>query len=196
MPAKKKKEKREAETEEPRRKVKTSSQKEINRVSDEMESIEKEPTGLNKPETAGTQPRGAARVANEEPRREAKTSSQKEINRVSDEKESIEKKPTGLKKPETAGTQPPGAARPVTQYLVTVDDLTQQPIKVEKVLDEKTGKRVELTRTEYAALYTYGITGYSTPQAAASSAYAAGNPALVLAYFQGVSDYLKNAGFK
>src|SRR5678815_4153386 len=106
MPAKKKKEKREAETEEPRRKVKTSSQKEINRVSDERESNEK--------------------------------------------------KTTVLKKPETAGTQPPGAARPVTQYLVTVDDLTQQPIKVEKVLDDKTGKRVELTRTEYAALYTYG----------------------------------------
>jgi len=195
MPAKKKKEKREAETEEPRRKVKTSSQKEINRVSDEMESNEKEPTGLNKTETARTQP-GAARAETEEPRREVKTSSQKEINRVSDERESIEKKTTVLKKPETAGTQPPGAARPVTQYLVTVDDLTQQPIKVEKVLDEKTGKRVELTRTEYAALYTYGITGYSTPLSAASSAYAAGNPALVMAYFQGVSDYLKNAGFK
>jgi hypothetical protein len=141
-------------------------------------------------------------IETEDPRREVKpeTPSHKETSRLAEEIQPTEKKDTGPTTSAAAGTQPPAAAAPrsVTQYVVTVDNLTKQPVKIEK-LNEETGQRFELSQGEYAALYTYTSAGlyYPTPYLAASMASPAGNNALALAYFQGVADYLKTLrGFK
>ena len=81
-----------------------------------------------------------------------------------------------------------------TEYVVTVDNQTGMPVKIEK-LDEDTGKRKELSAEEYAQAMLYsslsqtpyyaGVAAAAPPPASASD-----TDALVQAYYQGVADYI------
>jgi hypothetical protein len=98
-------------------------------------------------------------------------------------------------KVEALATEAPVPSAPrkkTSQYVVTVDNQTGLPVKIEK-LDEATGKRKELTKQEYeqslayAGLSTASVFGGLEGSAQASSA---STDDMVQAYYQGVADYI------
>ena len=87
--------------------------------------------------------------------------------------------------PVTEKPVPTSPAKRTSQYLVTVDNLTGLPTKIEK-LDEE-GSPKELSKSEYLQ-----VLSYANSQAAVSySAPWTGNPGLAQQYYQGVLDCLK-----
>jgi hypothetical protein len=99
--------------------------------------------------------------------------------------------------PEAPVTEKAVPATPPTQtfsqYVVTVDDQTGTVTKIEKLTPE-TGERKELSADEYAASFVCAVAGAqyaAAPYAVMTGAASSENDALVLAYFQGVADYLK-----
>lgn len=104
-----------------------------------------------------------------------------------------ESEPSVTEKPAMMGPPPR-----TTEYVVTVDNRSGIPVKIEK-LDEKTAARTELSEAEYAAMMLGG-----RPRTAAFGSAAPGpflatapppaapvNQALVDAYYRGVADYIK-----
>lgn len=107
---------------------------------------------------------------------------------------------------ESPATERPVFSAPAprtSEYVVTVDNQTRLPIKVEKI-DPKTGKRRELSKEEYAGIYPAGRppgaprpAEAKRPASAASFSATASTPtpaeytALVEAYYRGVADYIK-----
>ena len=100
------------------------------------------------------------------------------------------------KKTENLATEKPVPSVPAkktSQYVVTVDNTTGVAVKVEK-LDEDTGERKELTKSEYAQLQG-GVslaaspfnTGFSGSAAAVSPVESS---AVIQAYYRGIADYL------
>ena len=79
-------------------------------------------------------------------------------------------------KPVLMGSQPT-----TTEYIVTVDNASGLPVKIEKLDDA--GKRQELSTAEYARVY-----GADPAQAAAFST--ADATSAIEAYYRGVVDYL------
>jgi hypothetical protein len=154
-------------------------------------------TNKRKPRSSKTRPEGSEEA--ESHRREDKPG-----NQVNQEEKKVAEN-TEPSKPETTTTSSPGAGQlpavtpqqSTSQYIVTVENRTGQT-KIEK-LNAETGQRSELTQDEYAAIYVYASAGlyygapyYSAPLAAYSAPYSMpGTDPLVLAYFRGVSDYLK-----
>jgi hypothetical protein len=94
-------------------------------------------------------------------------------------------------------TEKPVPSTPVkgtSQYVVTIDNRTMLPVRIEK-LNEDTGERKELSKEEYAQSYSYASTsplpsyaGLSGTAPVYSSSEAT---ALVQAYYQGVVEYFK-----
>jgi hypothetical protein len=94
-------------------------------------------------------------------------------------------------------TEKPVPSAPVkstSQYVVTVDNRTGLPVKIEKLSDD-TGARKELSMDEYARFLGYtslasspSSVGFSGSAPAYGSSEAT---ALVQAYYQGVTDYFK-----
>jgi hypothetical protein len=80
-----------------------------------------------------------------------------------------------------------------SEYLVTVNNQTGLATKIEK-LNAETGERKELSSNEYAAAFAYATgTAFATPLSAYTAmASAPDAEELVRAYYQGISDYLKN----
>lgn len=80
-----------------------------------------------------------------------------------------------------------------SQYVVTLDNTTGIPTKIEK-LDSSTGERKELSQAEYLQLGSL----YTNPPLAAMSGVTGGTPstseALNSAYYKGVLDYLNALG--
>lgn len=85
---------------------------------------------------------------------------------------------------------PSAPQKKTSQYVVTVDNQTGLPVKIEKL--EHTGKRKELTKEEYGQALAYS--GLSSPFSAGSEDYASASPeeldSLTQAYYQGVTDYI------
>jgi hypothetical protein len=98
--------------------------------------------------------------------------------------------------PPPGGTEPPVTEKPVatrrkiSQYVVSVDEVTGSIVKIEK-LDEQTGKPKEFTRAEYTAAYSFA--SYAAPYYAAyaASLYDPLSSPAVQAYVKGIADYLK-----
>lgn len=91
---------------------------------------------------------------------------------------------------EQAVPSPP--PKKTSQYVVTIDNQTGVPVKIEK-LDDATGKRKELTTEEYGQAMLYaGLsqTPYYGSAGALAAAPAAGVDALAQAYYQGIADYI------
>lgn len=81
---------------------------------------------------------------------------------------------------EALATEQPVPSTPVkktSQYVVTVDNQTGLPVKIEK-LDSATGARKELSSEEYGQALAFG--GLSSAE----------TDNLVRAYYQGVTDYI------
>lgn len=100
---------------------------------------------------------------------------------------------TGATKTEAPETGKPVERPTFTEYVVTVNNQTGLATKIEKLSGE-TGERKELSSNEYAAAFAYATgTAFSTPLSAYNAMASAPNAEeLVRAYYQGVSDYLKN----
>jgi hypothetical protein len=159
-------------------------------------------TDKKKPRPSKTRPENPEDKREAEGHREDKPESRsnQEKKRMAENTESTGVESTGQAKASSSEAGKPSVVRPqqsVTQYVVTVDNSTGQATKIEKLNDE-TGQRKELTQDEYAAIFVYAGAGlyYGAPLAAYSSPYTTpyavpGTDALVRAYFQGVSDYLK-----
>ena len=100
------------------------------------------------------------------------------------------------KKTEPLATEKPVPSVPVkktSQYVITVDNTTGLAVKIEK-LDEDTGERTELTKSEYAQAQS----GASLAAAPFYAGYGGSAPAvspmessaLIQAYYRGIADYL------
>jgi hypothetical protein len=100
------------------------------------------------------------------------------------------------------GTPPPGGQEPpvtekpiatrrkISQYVVSVDDVTGSIVKIEK-LDEQTGERKELTQEEAAAACCFASYGAPYYGAYTTSLYESLSSPSVQAYLKGISDYVK-----
>jgi len=99
-----------------------------------------------------------------------------------------EHSPVGEKPPVTEKAVKAAPVEETSQYVVTLDNTTGMPTKVEK-LDEATGQRKELTPQEYVTLMAYG--GYVGPAAAlGAAAYSAAIGPVIESYWRGYTDYV------
>lgn len=91
------------------------------------------------------------------------------------------------KAPEAAPAATPAAppAPATSQYVVTIDNATGIPMKIE-MLDTLTSKRKELTAAEYALAAGFSSGTEASPPLSVSDANA-----VVEAYYRGVTDYLE-----
>lgn len=91
---------------------------------------------------------------------------------------------------------PSASVKTTSQYVVTVDNTTGWPTKIEK-LDEETNARTELSQAEYAAAVSYwgvpipaapvsgtGTNAMDVPSPEAQASW-------LQAYYQGMADYWK-----
>jgi hypothetical protein len=105
-------------------------------------------------------------------------------------------------KPSAPVTEKAVAAAPAkatSQYVITVDNKTGMPTKIE-TLDAESGQRKELSPHEYAAMAYYCMAYGMAPPTAAMSGVASSSAAspgsavvtpLIQAYWNGYTDYLK-----
>lgn len=101
------------------------------------------------------------------------------------------------KEPDDLVTEKPVPSAPVkntSQYVVTVDNRTMLPVRIEK-LNEDTGERKELSKEEYAQIYSYAsptpLPSYAGLSGTAPVYSSSEATALVQAYYQGVVEYFK-----
>jgi hypothetical protein len=84
---------------------------------------------------------------------------------------------------DTTATEKPAKAAPAartSQYIVTIDNATGIPLKIEKL--QKPGERRELGAAEFARV--------AATAGAAASAPAEDPTAILQAYYKGIADYL------
>jgi hypothetical protein len=101
-------------------------------------------------------------------------------------------KPAETQQPAVESKPEASPATSVSQYVVTIDNQTGLTTKIEK-LNEATGERTELDANEYAAAFAYATMGmsYSAPLSMyGAPASSQETDAIILAYYQGISDYL------
>lgn len=84
---------------------------------------------------------------------------------------------------------PSAPEKKTSEYVVTVDNQTGMPVKIEK-LDEGTGRREELTAEEYGQAMAYASLSYAPFYGNQVPTSAAEADTLMQAYYQGVADYL------
>ena len=166
-----------------------SSQGSNSRPDDERGDSENEDSGLSKT----TQ--GEAMAEETQTDRPAKKSSKK----ASSSKKKSAKRAAAKKKPASSAPEALASEQPVpstplkktSQYVVTIDNQTGLPVKIEKI-DGDTGKRKELTNEEYGQAFAFG--GLPPAPAGEMESLAQESSteteALVNAYYQGIADYI------
>lgn len=101
--------------------------------------------------------------------------------------------PPESKTPATEKPVPLPPPQKTSQYVVTIDNATGLPTKIEK-LDADTGEKKELSQAEYLQLGSMYTNPYTSPLTSGLTDYL-GTPgaseSLNAAYYQGVMDYLK-----
>jgi hypothetical protein len=133
---------------------------------------------------------GEAMAEEKKPEPRAKRSARKL--RAATKKKAEAPEPKELKVLPSEQPVPSAPQKKTTQYVVTVDNQTGAPVKIEK-LDDATGKRKELTAEEYGQAMLYASlsqTPYYGSTAGQAPASATGANALTQAYYQGVADYI------
>jgi len=87
---------------------------------------------------------------------------------------------------------PTAPQKKTSQYVVTIDNQSGLPVKIEK-LDEETGARKELSENEYGQAFS-SYSGLSPSLYGSLGSYVPASPAeaetMVQAYYQGVADYI------
>jgi hypothetical protein len=165
-----------------------SSQGSNSRPDDKHGDSENEDSGLSKT----TQ--GEAMAEETQTDRAAKKSSKKgPSSKKKTAKRAAAKKKSATPAVEALATEQPVPSTPLkktSQYVVTVDNQTGLPVKIEKL--DATGKRKELTGEEYGQALAFG----SLPPTSAgemeslAQASAEETDTLVKAYYQGIADYI------
>lgn len=163
-----------------------SSQGSNSRPDDGTGDSENEDSGLSKT----TQ--GEAMAEETQTDRPAKKSSKKAGSKKKSAKRAAAKKKPAPSAPEALASEQPVPSTPLkktSQYVVTIDNQTGLPVKIEKI-DGDTGKRKELTNEEYGQAFggpPPAAAGEMESLAQASSTEA---DALVKSYYQGIADYI------
>ena len=164
-----------------------SSQGSNSRPDDERGDSENEDSGLSKT----TQ--GEAMAEETQTDRPAKKSGKKAgSSKKKSAKRAAAKKKPASSAPEALASEQPVPSTPLkktSQYVVTIDNQTGLPVKIEK-MDGGTGKRKELTNEEYGLAFGGLSPAPAGEMESLAQASSTETEALVNAYYQGIADYI------